>query len=85
MILCGSILYYLYQSTPVVFTASFLMHCRRNNLTALHFAAHQNLTEIGLLLLQNSANPLAKDIKYVLVYIMNTDALETQNQICRVC
>jgi ankyrin repeat protein len=43
------------------------MHCLRNNLTALHFAAHQNLTEIGLLLLQNSANPLAKDMKYVLV------------------
>jgi hypothetical protein len=36
----------------------------RGDLTALHFAAHQNRSEITLLLLQNSANVHAKDSKY---------------------
>jgi ankyrin repeat protein len=37
-------------------------------LTALHFAAHQNFTELGMLLLQYSADPSAKDIKCALAY-----------------
>ena len=36
----------------------------RGDLTALHFAAHQNRSEITLLLLQNSADVHAKDRKY---------------------
>ena len=38
----------------------------RNDLTVLHFAVHQNHTAIGLLLLQHSADALAKDVKYSL-------------------
>ena len=41
----------------------------RNDLTVLHFAAHQNLTDLGLLFLQNSADPLAKDVKCAFAYL----------------
>ena len=50
----------------------------RTSLTALHFAAHQNCTEIGLLLLQHAADPLVKDSKCAAALHISTNPPITQ-------